>query len=56
MKKTRKFRASPLIGRDPTFGRVQGRAGVHLSRKNKMADRNSKYARRQRRECDIEYD
>lgn len=36
------------LGRDPTYGRTQGRAGAHLNWKDKLRNRNSKIARRQR--------
>lgn len=36
-----------LLGRDPTCGRVQGRAGAHLTLKDKLRNRNSKWSRRQ---------
>lgn len=47
MKSKNKIKAVDLVGRDPFCGKTQGRAGVHLSRKNKLNNRKSKHARRE---------
>lgn len=31
-----------LVGRDPTHGKTQGRAGPHKTKKDKLKDRKSK--------------
>lgn len=54
-KKRAKFDTKMIIGRDPFCGKTQGRAGPHLTWKNKIKDRKSKIGKRFRRfETDIE--
>lgn len=47
--KKKKKRKKILIARDPTYGKTQGRAGPHLTKKDKLRNRKSKDAKRKLR-------